>query len=66
MHNWNEVEDLGIDSSPNIHQLPYTPMYGWISWIGGLQSLQENVVENLYFHLESHMEASDVEAFCRI
>ena len=67
VHNWNEVEDLGdrllTPTFTNSHT--HLCMVGFRG-IGGLQSLQENVVENLYFHLESHMEASDVEAFCRI
>ena len=64
---WNTVEDLEdhliTPTFTNSHT--HLCMVGFRG-VGGLQSLQGNVVENLYFHLESHMEPGDVQAFCRI
>ena len=66
LFDWNTVEDLGdlllTPTFTNAHT--HLCMVGFRG-IGG-QSLQGNVVENLYFHLESHMEPKDVQAFCRI
>ncbi len=34
--------------------------------VGGLAAMRGNVVEDLYFHLERHLEAEDVSAFARL
>ncbi|MBM75820.1 MAG: hypothetical protein CMK59_10505 [Proteobacteria bacterium] len=64
---WSDVEDLGdqLVTPAFINSHTHLSMVGFRG-IGGLASKAGNVVEDLYFRLETHLEEGDVRAFSRI